>query len=813
MQKGFSLSKARKTKSYLLRKGASPEKVNSLLLSWFKLKVLANALGKRFPLFGVYIRECYNKLFWLKEQEQYSEFLEHWIGEALRTESGVFGLAPAGPFQGAYDKSSPWRRFFGGDNISPAHVIPLSFFPLWKIDKPSKTKEVGNLPYSDAMEGEFRSKVREFLAKYCPDSIVIQSPEACYNPSVKRYADKGKVKRDYEIPEDWKGEYVVQSFLTGPLTLREVWLPPRITKLNNTFWFSLISKILRNVPYYANNYDTPEELHRQIKDKIQGYLMSFDITGFGLQYPRSMLRIIAEEIQLLYHAHWALDIQVAQFKDILDDVLVKFPDGTYMEPTRGIGLGYFETMKTIGILALLDASNPVAIFGDQGICPFSMRDRKNSPREVLPKYGFHFKTHQSTGESLGKTIILPKCETGIILAGCLMTPEHCVQMKSTFAPFSGALSGEFHWERKAALLSCKWSGDATIMERYIPFQYELAFGSEFYRGESICHPNNLGLNESAPEVIGLTRYTNVLRLVAPKVNIEAVHMLTPFAHRAPPVDRKIAKKFHKKRFHAYRANVLHWSPYYESTHPTFRMNRLKKPVLPDAARGTPWWLAVRSLLLNDIDIGRITYGITDPSALASAMAKYSLTENPWEARVTGGITVTSRHPEKFGVRTEHLEIARAILASKRNEFGLTIFRKDKSLPAYAAWDTQIDETYFEHLFNKKLKNQNPYLIRNFEETLTNQNLFGEEPLSGTDVLDNLRSQIRNVLEATNPIFENWDTFVLQHEEDNPLHDEDGSIAGESVIEDIDMADLYEEPDVGLRSPDSSRATTPVQWNI
>jgi len=809
MVKGYAWKDARKAKVYLLRKGVEADFVQSILLSWFKLKVLHETFGKRYPVYGAYIAECRKRLFYLDEQEEYSLFLEHYLGESAFSEAGVLGPQPQSALGDAYKKESVWRPFFGGDNISPAYAIPLSFFPLWKLDKPSKTKEVGNLPYDESNEPEFRTLIREFLSKYAPDSIVIPSMEACYNPTSKRYSDGGEVRRDFELPKNgWTGEFVVQSFLTGPLTEREVWLPPRMVKLNNTFWFCLIKQIIRNVPYYANNYDTPEELHNAIKHKIKGTLMNFDITGFGLQYPRSMLGIIADEIQLLYYKHWALDTQVDQLKDILNDVLVKFPDGTYMTPTRGIGLGYYETMKTIGVLAILDRTDPVAIFGDQGIVPFSMRTRKFSPREALPKFGFYFDPTKIAGQAKfqsAKTRLLPNCETGIILAGCFMTPEHCVQIKSAFAPLSGALNGEYHWERKQAILSCTYDTQSSLIERYIPFLYELAFGCEFYPSESTNHPRNLGLAQSAIPTIGLTRYTNVLRLISPRVDYDFKSIVHPFAHRTLPVDRKAARHFHVKRKRAYKANVLTWTLHYDSINPTIKMNRTKRAALPNTAKDVPWWLAVRELVINNIDRGKITHGLVDNHDLTMAITRHNLAENPFEARATGGYTITSANPEKFGIKTEHLEIVRAILQARRNEIGLTVYRRDRELPSHAVWDEQLPKDKLEHL-HREVRHKNPYLMLDFKNELVGD-LLADDPDASLDLVKHLKDQLANIPSDLTSLEESWDD-MYEHipEEDYGVTTSDADYG--DLMDNLE--DLYADPREGLRSP-SPTTDEPMIW--
>jgi hypothetical protein len=307
------------------------------------LKVLYNSFYRNI-YFRRYILEVYKRLFYLEGQEEYEEFLSHFVGEKLYSETPGMGKAPKSKFQHLV-RESPWREFL--DHISMEHMIPLSALPMWELPDTGKTDRLCYQPYDNSHEPEFREKFVSFLKKYAPGKIFVPTVESCFHPSTKKYNDGGEVRTDFEPPQnDWNSGFKLQSFMTQPLSKREVWLPGRIFKIQNNFWFSIAEQIVRNVPYYANNFSTTEELWESIHRRLMGYCVIYDVSGFGLQFPRSLLRIAAEEIRDFYHSSPQFEECVDSLNSYLDKVWLQYPDGSIKNPTRGIGLGYYELLKT-----------------------------------------------------------------------------------------------------------------------------------------------------------------------------------------------------------------------------------------------------------------------------------------------------------------------------------------------------------------------------------------------------------------------------------------------------------------------------------
>jgi hypothetical protein len=248
--------------------------------------------------------------------------------------------------------------------------------------------------------------------------------------------------------------------------------------------------------------EDPLDTYRIIRDRLYKPFSSFDISGFGFQYIREWLFVIAEEIALLFPNP---DITEAKdlFIRLFSNTKVQLEEGKFVYPPRGVGLGYYEDLKTIGVNAILHEFNPISVYGDQGI----LEKQHIIPAILkLRRYGF---------ELPNSKVVFNQVE--IKWSGWTMSHGSCTRAKRILEPLVSIFSQRYHWERKQILLSFS----KTHKEFYdkkgliIPFQYELFFGYEFTKGDSLWNFRNSGISTLSPVSSGHIRTWAVQRLQAP----------------------------------------------------------------------------------------------------------------------------------------------------------------------------------------------------------------------------------------------------------------------------------------------------------
>jgi hypothetical protein len=220
-----------------------------------------------------------------------------------------------------------YKGLISAGEIHPELWIPVGALPLWTC--PSKSKM--HLSFEDApsieLEPRFRSLVKEFLQRYAPGRILIPSPFATMKVGGRKYNDGGEARKDCERPTiSFNSGFKFQEFITKPLTPREVWLPGKSIKDDNGWWNSVVDSVLRKVDYYAGQLQA-DEIYNELKRRFdplpfkRGWgapKIYFDMSAYGLQYPRRYLAIIAEEIRELYDSCELLDEQLEILHSILE---------------------------------------------------------------------------------------------------------------------------------------------------------------------------------------------------------------------------------------------------------------------------------------------------------------------------------------------------------------------------------------------------------------------------------------------------------------------------------------------------------------
>jgi len=796
----FSYKKARHAKASLLERRADPDKVNHVSLCWWRLKVLYDAFSRQTG-YRNYIVACYRLLFLLENQEEYQDWLDFYIGQKLSAESGKQTAAKPKSNFGHLSRDFVWDKYVTEADIPMEHLLSISLFPFWDVEKENKTMKFCFIPLEPKVD-LLRPLIRSFLEKYSPKKLFIPSYQCCLRVSNKKYNDGGVVRHDYEQPTtDWNSSFKFQSFMTGRLSRREVWLPGRITKMSNTFWFSVFEQIVRRVPYYANNFDRVEDLHKTIKKRLNGYFVQFDLSAFGLQFPRQYLEVLVEELQDMYISSPELEGRVSELKDLLREVFVEMPDGTFIKPDRGIGLGYYEVLKTIIVLSILDHTNPISIFGDQGIVPFSMKERAKHPGTLLKNFGFIFDKPE-------KCRILSNMETGILWAGAWMTPNDCIIKKSWSSLYAGALESQYHWERKGSLQSIvdSISGSIQHIWKFLSFQYELYYGYEFFASESLGHFDNQGVNPDCPRNLGMTKDVSINRIHPPTEAFSSQMTRSLFPTRDVLL-RSVAKSISIKRYRTWQRNIIIDTSLWYYSNPKVSLNNSKRPIRSAVARATPFWLATRELLLNGVDTGTISYDL-EKHDRDRAIQQYPLAENPFQVKATGGYSLNLQpNVGIFGTTTEHAELCRLFDEADKGGEGHFVYRQGASLPADAHWDPWIKD---HDDWKVRMATKNPYLLSKFSKEITGVEQSPDDINSDKiDLVEFLKNQLTDKIQQVN----SSDDHLLEWEVENDAVGEDPTTIVDSYEDPLDeyLNVLEDIPEYTPASPTLGDAD--ITWNL
>jgi hypothetical protein len=817
------------------------DKIQHLLHCWWKLRLLTICF-KHHKDYRDYVLTVYRTLFLPDKQKEYKDFLDFEVA-SLEEKNGRIQVSYTKNFylystwraqrvasNSRVDKWSrsknPWVKFLRNKHIGLQWLIPVSYLPWYEMADEFKTKKLTSLPYSNTNEGVFSTLVEGFLKRYAPEKIFLPSFEACLRVGSQRYNDGGVVKKDSELPENsWTSHFKLQKFMTGPLTPREVWLPGRAIKANNSFWFVVVEQLLKKVPFYAYNYDTVEKLHQSMKTRLKGGIAYFDVSGYGIQYPRPLLSIIVKKIRDLYFEAPTLRQQADFLLDLLDSVEIEDDPGHFIRPEfRGIGLGYYENMKTLGVLAILATLDPISIYGDQGLLPCEekisddeelsrLKGESFGPRKELEKYGFYFK-------DASKAPQISSADLGIPWSGVIMNSSKVTYKKFYLPLLGGALSGEYHWERKAALASLELPEELMYMWNFLSFQYEIAFGYEFEPGDSIAAFRNCGVNPLVPEIVGNSKSMFVHSFQSPKEGFtsEMVKSLHPTRN---PIPAKAAKEFQLKRLNAYKKTKNVPNSYsIDRIKPRIELNRDKEIRMSAYARQTPFWQAIRLLYIDGVDTGTITSGLSLRDA-RNALTSHNLATNPFEAKASGGYKVISRDYIPAGPAQELVELVDFL--EEANEYeGVCTFRKDTfQIPPVDSITSGVPEEAINRSIFALKKDKNPYL----QSSLISKYLVGESLIDmNTETLDLesfksiILSQMITQTEAEVPFEE---TFNWRSEEEATFTDMldptfVGAASSDAALEDLESAldDVDETYRPHSPSPqDIVPDRTPMMWQL
>jgi len=678
--KGYQYRNIKHLKKALLDADAPRDIIDHVVQSWCKCKLIVSL----YPETHRFLRWLFRENLLLKNQEKYHDILEYcrsndWM--FLKDASGkrFFQQRSCDPFEmriaeELYELEPP---------LWPSELL----FPLYTIKKESKIQLAMEEPDFDANLMMFRRNVARFLMKCNLKSLFIPPAQVLMKNSTAKYNDGGEVREDHERPQNsWTSCFKFQEFMTKPFTPREVWLPGKLLKLNNSFWMIIGRQFLNKTEIYPST--DPEELWNNIRShdlfgvsgasethvdpygaNVTPHFGMFDVTGFGIQYIRVLLKVVIEEISKFY-PHEDLKEQADIAIRWLDNVSVQMPDGTFIYPPRGIGLGYYEDLKTIGVLAILGKFNPISLYGDQGLL---RGDVTREAVETLRYFGFRLKP---TKEDYFRDAVQ--------WSGLTMTKEEYWRAKSKITPLIGSFFQQEHWERKKALYSYYTeSEDYVEKERWIAFHYEKIFGYEFQRSDSMWNFLNGGLCYETPRMSGYVQGWKAERLHHPGVRFDDLNYQE--SNLLTSVTKTSARAFQKKRNELFRSAPVMDTAVVDYVYPRLEMNKKKNIHLTREGASLPMWADLSLLTQYGMTTGKITSGLRGED-IYKAVLYQKFAPDPFKARAEGGYKILTNYHSERGPSEEHLALAKILQEAEFFESRLAK-RFDVKLGVKDLWDS------------------------------------------------------------------------------------------------------------------------------
>jgi hypothetical protein len=545
-----------------------------------------------------------------------------------------------------YDTMNLWtederRVFMYFTKVDLDVMIPTSAFPLLFHDKESKMKYV-NYPVKDSVNMKYYvDKTTEYIMMLDIEKLFIPPPDILYKIGNQRYNDDGEIKFDYERPSKWSSGFKYQKFLAQPMKPREIWVPGKAIKNNNIFWMIICHQILKKDACYPST--DPEVVYERLKeyiDDIESDLCYFDITAFGFQYVRDILKAASKAIAELYPSTFLTE-QTLILHQILDTFDVELDSGLRFHPPRGIGLGYYEDLKTIGMMAILLEHQVVALYGDQGII-----NESHHVDEKLREHQFILKPDKISWIDNQR----------IYLGGYTYTSKGFTKPKAFSDAILGAFFSRQHWERKLALrgLYHEFPEKYIKMQKRIAFLYELFFGYEYYSGDNLNNFYDGGVMATQPLIAGYHKLYKVQDMVAPRnsVQIDFKYMIPSVVSRDKTVPDKVAKSFSILRKNTFKSTYRIDDSVYRYARPRLVYNNLKV----DLKSPLPGWADALYAAFYNCSSGVITYGLA-PDELRLAARRQVYAHNPFEARAKGGYSILTRYRAAHCPEEEMIELA------------------------------------------------------------------------------------------------------------------------------------------------------------
>lgn len=176
-------------------------------------------------------------------------------------------------------------------------------------------------------------------------------------------------------------------------------------------------------------------------------------------------------------------------------------------------------------------------------------------------------------------------------------------------------------------------------DKILPFQYELAFGYEFTRGDSLWHFSNGGVSSRSLRTVGLIKSALSERLLSPKDTIDDnLCYSTPFF---TDWKRSDAKEFSIRRKKTYQRTHEDTSSFImEYINPFYELNKTKEPTLTPLARLMSDSMESKLIIQYGLTSGKFVYGL-NADEMYKSLVQCGRAKNPFEAYSTGGYRVLS----------------------------------------------------------------------------------------------------------------------------------------------------------------------------
>jgi hypothetical protein len=514
------------------------------------------------------------------------------------------------------------------DKCDEGLMIPYGAFPLIYYEKSKMDLAFREVTPIDEKEKE--DTIRRYLFKLDLKELFIPPADILYKIGNNFYNDRGEIKKDYERASKYDSGFKYQAFMAQPLQPREVWLPSKKIKHNNLFWMIICRQFLKRDPTYP--VPDPDVLWNRLKD--MGHFMRFDISGFGFQYIRKYLEILVRVIEEMYPCS-LLTIMSDEAVDIFNDVRVEMPDGSVVRPPRGIGLGYYEDLKTICMIAILDKYQPYSVYGDQGLIP--TMTGWDALTDLISS-GFIF----DSDDKVWASSTADTSAWSVKWAGIRMSPQNYKIYKDLSSKILNLFFVREHWERKNGLYSFYKEYPEFYKRNNKKFikLYQLYFGDELYPNDTSTSFNDVGINANTKHTVG---YKKDYRLSNYKVpysdQLFELPYSTPFLTRKKNVwPIKVAKDFSKKRLAIYKNSPFIDSSVYYYVNPRLEYNSVFRP----SEKLLPEWAEYLYIAMHGASTGSFTYNLTS-SKMKGGIMDMSLSKDPLRAVASGGYKILDMH--------------------------------------------------------------------------------------------------------------------------------------------------------------------------
>jgi hypothetical protein len=522
----------------------------------------------------------------------------------------------------------------GKSQLMPARHLPsITAFPDFNLEKESKLYLCKLDRPQEELVSEFKKLVKALLVQKGPKTLDIPSNEGVISLGPQKYSDGHEVKQDFEKPcITWTSSWDYQRFKTDNRTEREVWLPPKGYKMVSSWWHFLLDPIMKRIEWVVHS-DQFRDLSLEISERWKP-CKKIDLKGFGLQFPREYIVCTMEAILEVY-PNETIQEYFESAKRLFSKLEIQMEDKTFFQPDRGVGLGYFSNVMTLGIAALLQEFDIVKMFNDDILCP---SENYIPARTKLEKFLFVINEKKSGQEWLSRPFF----------ANITFVPNnkgHFMLYNQAQGIKAAVFNKRYHYERKNIMLMCKWP------HRWkANYHYERLFGYEVNRGEAFMHPSMLGLNPDGEYLTGYVKGGLLRKYKAPQsdhdVELNRIWSIQ-FPWRDPPPRKdfqKIRNSLRKKK------NIVYYTEYDDYLNPEVRFtgNIPLKPVLNKGNYQLPSWSDLQEIIAHHRTYGRTLQG-HNPIRASERMLDYLLADNPIHAWLAGGYEVITPYYRIPGV--------------------------------------------------------------------------------------------------------------------------------------------------------------------